>query len=1508
MSAQACPWLEDLDDDWVQPPEHINPASKSELTSADHDANSLRSSRSRIPRRSSGAFSNSSTTLNQQSSYNTDSLASTKRNRNPLGELSTSAGNAVHDASRSVSIASAGSVIRYDTVDRKSSPGKQQATLEWKRRLVHGEVGYGDQTDLFGANGLENIFAAPAKPSPRPDKPNSRTSKLFRMQDPLPSSPPPWPSTIDFTSQSTPAARDDPPPCNLDQVQEESQEEDATYEDIEAYAEDQDLPSQADESLQDDKLQSRQEPQEESEIVRPESSPYHLPIADKSSIRTAFLASANADHPGNRTISGQTDFSGEAFSPVFISKHTTLTGQIDYATMDSHTLKQLERVNQMHSKSDSSESNAGDESQTEVEPSQLNEVESQLLQDLLEDTLPSVPEVSLPDNLPTGTPPIATLGNFVNLKRGGLSAYGSFKDRPLSPSQSDTLRSRLSAVQQSHQTSELDGSVVHNPEKTCAQPVNSIKRPGTPDKYEPSLLSPPKPRSSASPLKLFGNYDTFTNNRLLRRLSQLEDVDQDVSQASVAESDKPEQASEDPFVENPSSPTLAHGSSTQRDQDHKQRAVSSLSSFGEGELDDHDFEADLSFPSGLNLDPADSMCEGSPPPGIAPPGSRTPFRFHVEESSPDASHTENLKRKLSKRSTAKSRASGQYSAFDRDVTPHDNDGDVSQWTEGKRPRSSPSKAPTPKRRRTLVALHGEMPGMGYGSEIDVKITRTEIEPYHSAEQDTYLGTTKRNLTRPRNPTPSQRSRDDIQAEVEDATLDFLSSSPRLEAIRENLDLSEIPTNALNAEQAKAVAAEVAAFTLNISKAESDGKRNRSITTQDFLDEAMHIMALIRAKGRPRSGLGSVEESDAEDVYGSHLRPEHIERSPSPLRVSRPPSREGGSTGWRPRSQMQQDPRIVSQLRKFQESDDIDLLETSIKSLHVEERGEHQFSDEAIIAEGLANIRINGPRPQPNHQRGESDTSRTGKSASPTKTHTSHPSVDSSAGGRTIGTSSTRKSDNVATLAPETVAHLIPEEVAGMTFDRDRQRWVRIKGSRRRSYDTPHPSSNITSDDDPFNEIPDLTVDEVKELTRIQGLYTRSQQSFFDQSQVTSKEDQEEETRVASAETVLTRPVTRDNPIAPPFASSSAHSKYSGFASSRTQVETRATSWSNEELAGMARSKQHQVQTASVPPAVSDIPEIADEESFTSEDESLPLDDSVTEELPLPAPKQRQYQPFVQSSPGSIYRPGGRQFSLRRQTLNRGFHGQDQSEMSFIAQLPDKRLMSLSVSVSAPPAKVAPKVSAPSQELIVPSSSPARLDATFYLSDLPEFTLHDVDPERSSEKLLAKRVAEPIPGDRFDMAVQSLVKTLTDVEPDEPYWEDIKQLSLRERNLGSVHNLEDFCTRLEDLDLSNNEIAHLDGAPNSIRRLNVRSNSLSSLTAWSHLMNLQYLDISNNSIDSLGGLCMLYHLRELKADNNQITSLDGVMGLDGLLNLSVRRNKLGSVDFEGCQMYVHSGAR
>lgn len=1504
MPGAVAPWLADLEEDWIEPTANAPSVHK---TSASHDANSLTSARSRIPRRSSGAYSSAS-----------GGGGSLQRRRQPLSQLSSSVGNSLRDGRESTkagstgsgSVASAGSVMHYDSVARpKSASPHKQETLEWKRRLVKGDVGYGDQTDLFGPSGLENIFQSPARPQTGKGESSPLPRRRFLEQNAMPSSPPPWPSSEgprkpadsgEMAAQEGGAQETD------SELQEASGQ--STWEDqsnlLSAYA-----------------RESEQSVLLEQSIADNDGSLYPSDSASTTEAAAPakpFANASNRAHHGHRKTSGQSDSLNEDFSPVYISKHTTVNGDIGYAALESHIVRQMQAMDlqspaPLHRK----HTQPTDESSLPLQNWQASEGS-------IENSIPSMPEVSLPENLPTGTPPITRLGSFVNVNRGGLSNYGSFKTRPLSPSQSEHLSlagtqkhtPRTIDAQQSIPSQHASAHTGSGSTTPPPAPTTPVVRPSSP------LLSPPKTRPSASPLKLFANYDTFTNNRLLRRMSQLEDAD--VTEASQ------EQGREYESHDN-NEAAMGHNPVDEVTtlSELRSRQPSKLSNFGEGELDERDFSADFSFSTGVDLRLQEPSSDGSPPPQAVPPGSRTPFRFHVEDLE-EREESSNLKRKLSKRSTLRSRISAEQSTppFDRSesvkrsetASPeaklrHFAEEEFDEYGEGKRPRSSPIKAPTPKRRRTLHALEMEEDIFTYSTVAYRKegsyqeIQHSESTQYYRRSSDNEASDVtmaRRDILRPRNPTPSQTRRQQVEQEVRRATAEFMSDPPRLDAIQEQLEHSDLGEEKFDLEkQAKAVASEVAAFTLKVSKAETEGERKRSITTQDFLDEAMHIMSMIRAKGRPASGLGSVEESDAENAYGEHLHPENASPSPSPLRLSRPPSREGRAAAWRPRSQNSQDPRVVSQLRRYQENDDINLVDTSLQSLHLQEEQlvhiEEQQDDNFGLASSV-NIRISGPQSERLHRRGESDASQPAQGDS-FKTNLS---VDSSSG-RTINTSSTRRSENVATLAPETVAHLIPEEVAGMTFDREKQTWVRVKSQKRRSETSPTPASNITSDDDPFGNIPDLTVDEVKEMHRISGLQealnARERDSIgisvHDQAADAGEYHVESETRTTSQETTITRPFTRDNAQAPPFASSSVPSRYSALASSEPQIETRATSWSNEELACM-QEMRHQCAFLQQPAAHPQMVQVEQGETTMQtfdEEESLNLDDSDVEELP--APKQ-DHSLYRQGFPGSssVYRGAARNVSLRRQTMERGYqsHVQDQSELSFIAELPDRRLMSLSLSVSRP--------SGQNHELAMPPSSPSRIGATLYLSDLPDFSMNQIDEARPSEQALAKRVAKhemETVDDRYAMAVRTLVKTLTDVESDEPYWEDLKTLQLRNRDLDSVHGLEDFCFRVEDLDVSKNMLTHLEGVPNSIRRLNARSNALSSLTAWGHLLNLQYMDISNNELDSLDGLAGLVHLRELKADDNEISNLAGVLGFDGLLKLSLKRNNVATVDFDGCEL-------
>jgi hypothetical protein len=202
-------------------------------------------------------------------------------------------------------------------------------------------------------------------------------------------------------------------------------------------------------------------------------------------------------------------------------------------------------------------------------------------------------------------------------------------------------------------------------------------------------------------------------------------------------------------------------------------------------------------------------------------------------------------------------------------------------------------------------------------------------------------------------------------------------------------------------------------------------------------------------------------------------------------------------------------------------------------------------------------------------------------------------------------------------------------------------------------------------------------------------------------------------------------------------------------------------------------------------------------------------------------------------------------------------------------------------------------------------TPCKGDVTFYLSELPEFTLNQIDERDVQGRVVSKRntVGPVFQGteDRFASGNHLLVKALQDVEPDEPYWEDVRKVDLHGKGLTSLHLLDVLCDRLEKLDVSHNALSQLNGAPHTTRCLSVRNNMLTGMTAWSHLFNLQYLDISHNQIESMEGLAGLVHLRELRADGNKIQNLDGIWELDGLLTLSLRSNELSEVDFDECEL-------
>ncbi|GAB7325842.1 hypothetical protein MBLNU13_g09917t1 [Cladosporium sp. NU13] len=381
--------------------------------------------------------------------------------------------------------------------------------------------------------------------------------------------------------------------------------------------------------------------------------------------------------------------------------------------------------------------------------------------------------------------------------------------------------------------------------------------------------------------------------------------------------------------------------------------------------------------------------------------------------------------------------------------------------------------------------------------------------------------------------------------------------------------------------------------------------------------------------------------------------------------------------------------------------------------------------------------------------------------------------------------STHRSDNMRTLAPQQVAHLIGGEMHGMTFDRTKNCWIRSKSFEHKQFLDPRDA--LSSDDDPFREISDLTVEK-------------------------------------SVQIRVTHP----------------------------SMELGATTVVHHEL---------------------DEPDSSfnDVGRDTEREQSLQESEYVNPKLPGEDTTLAHYDDVHESDPSEAT---------------------PTTEVSTSAPLPSQ------ITFPSPPNKTMPIDIA---RLQLSTMTPnANINNTFMLSDLPEFTVHEEDHERPSERALAIRLAGYAAAganDPYTVARTELVKAITDVHGRDIHWEDLTSLCLRDKSLKSLHNLDDHCARVEKLDVSSNALTQLDGIPSFVRQLNARSNQLVSLTSWAHLMHLQYLDISNNDLESLDGLGHLIHLRELRVDNNRIRKLDGVADLDGLITLSARGNVIREVNFE-----------
>ncbi|PLB47545.1 hypothetical protein P170DRAFT_385316 [Aspergillus steynii IBT 23096] len=1340
---------------------------------------------------------------------------------------------------RSVSNVSSQSVP-HDTVQVRPNKGKgKEGTPEWRRRLVQGDLQAGEQRDLFAPIGLESVFKPP---TPRTEKAEHETIPNMRQPDNL------W----DFS---------DPPERSYDrqggQPLSDVHNGNGTNNDG-SFVEQTNPQPRRPESR--DRANSQGSPQSSRNGT--------LEIKKGATLLNVDQNNTSQDDTQMRTASGLEDLRNEGITPITFSRTNTVDGNGTSEVIKS-ALKQvtnkLERLSM--APGERPDSRASDS--VLFNPKVINVMES-----LPDDDLLDVTSNSLPQDLSMGTLDYRGRGAFANLGRDQYLSDASFHKRRFSPPSFPSQRLSPfippnSRIRSSPPFFQKTHPVADPP--TLPRPSSAHVKHSTFDQFETdrSEVMP----SSGSPLKLFGTHDTFTNNRLLRRMSQFEETFGELSEEDepVSPSEEARRKGENRSFLNVKPDTLGDLSARRSERPRSRNAANlRVSRFGDGELDNFDFSDTSPYePKLLNHDVPD----------------------------PD-SHVSSRRRRYLRRNSGKtqgydsgtnmSNAAENVKPVTGSTTPPDMDDLQKQrvFSNGTEEASgiewapnTPAKDPTPKRRRTFLRSHSSRTQDDLGAEDrqnqqtdTLSLLQRSLMQHGVRDEDSGSLLRPRSSQRPRTPTPSQRS------------------STR----KRSFPNRDLPPGGLDGFEQEGSPADGAVPVVKVTGVKEEARKG-SITTQDFLNEATKIMDIIRSKGRTApGGLSSVEESENEDKDEN----ESYEDESTREEFSRPPSREGVDIR-KLREPQEPNPRILSHLKKFQEKDDLDFdVNASVMSLHLDD-GQDSSSPEHgdHTDENLGNPPTQGTD-QHEHERKLSEPTSVGEDDSLPELMTLNTQVSAkSLSARSVPTGSSQSSHAKGVLSSDLVSHLIPEQVNGLTYDRYKHLWVKEKPP-----PSPEKPKGEESEDDPFQDIPDLSVDELQEMMRMQSSLsperTKTPNAFEGstaQSPLSAK---------AASPKAAPRPQSKEGD--PSVNVSSIQSKLSQDTSSVPNSGTRATSWISDRPKSREISSEveHEIQLhegrLSKPPR--------------RQNNGNNQARVVTISFSSPLVSQIAYSD--DESPTKIRREMIAD-AAHESTRGENENARDNQEHDQSGQLFPKR----SISRIEESEEAANNLSLVRRDLGYPASTPAKQSAensmvrfrnnehdtsySFHLSPLPDFTIDQIDQSLQLEMSYVAQRTNPtslrqVHG-TFALATEELVKHITEVQPFEPYWEHVRRLVLRHKGLITLHKLSDFCPRLEDLDVASNKIGQLSGIPPTLRTLNIQHNCLSNLTAWGHLVNLQYLNVSGNDLESLDGFSSLIHLRELNANDNNIRNINGVFELNGLLSLKLRNNCLTAVDFEGSEL-------
>ncbi|CAD6506417.1 BgTH12-07343 [Blumeria graminis f. sp. triticale] len=1398
---------------------------------------------------------------------------------------------------------------QHNTVQHKiSSVNPRNKTPEWKQRIVDGKIAYGEQRDLFTKAGLENLFQASSHQNySKGVTGKNNTGKI-----------------IPSTSSSSPAYSVQEIRPNNNGCKDMLANENKVSQMWKQYSRQELSITKSDLKMSD------------KEVSEYGMEPIHATRINPNKMRDHKLISEKSNLGARRIFSGHSDSRNECLSQIHLSNWQEENGKNNFSACSS-PLEETQQKVIPHRESAPLEC----EKQTKNSDYTNNTIDRKMEEF----------QNAQPENFSTcfiSNEPFQK--QVQNISRATLNDTTLLTEESMQASTPKQLPKvyKFSGVEEEvleKKTSNIPKTPRKDLHKSTGEQLNGI---------------------SKSPLKIFGTHDTFTTHKLLSRLNQLEsgsDIRKPNEKTSFTTSrgacrDRLHLHVNESYQEETGDRTPSHLSISRK-----------LSNFGFGDLDACRFTREIYHKS--NDTNNSSKSKGS---------TNNCTKAHNESNKTypktldgrDCLDTKVGDKLVSVSSTEAYSYRGTQtlvncsSGFLESVpisprqeilnTPRKNNGD----TEGKRLPKTPLMDPEPKRRRTFHKIESSCEireGEGILHEHSREIQ--QIQLLHSKkrkdarhEDDQRVANSEvlaiRQVLKPKLPGPGKRNSQTSTQEAPQGNNTILSKDTAGDKkYQHNEDLtknrSRTPPSLSN-------------ISGSANERTHSELRKRSITSLDFIDEAHRLMVNLRAIARTRSVQNTTTISNSEYLHndtgisttedGYNYSYQDSTQDP----FSRPPSREGTALVSRPNCQ--QDPNILEHLHKYRDNCDSNAIFASLRSISKEDYpldADNQRIFPALLRQGNLTGSfehdLSNPKNLENHEILSHKCFPYKPSEVSAMIEDGFPSQRSNAssGKSTVFSEQTgcsRGSDSCRVIAPKSVCHLIPTEVAGMKFDQKKNTWFRKNDGRSENSNLDHKFSEEI-EDDPLRDISDLSVDVNEELRSI-NIITKPPEITPEEGKVKSEEKLyrtkslnelklsnchemapqistksrllSKTSRVSGRfhNTALNLPNQESREASTHIVQSNSSKNLSIFTSPMPNTNLRRERTTEIEKDRYTHDSHQQTGTPIRRNITISFSSPIESHTTTKKERDLTTKNKHENRTPTQQFDNRTKPSPIKSVLNENSNCYGSYTSIENSARNvsRRFQEKNHERLKYqISRIDeqdediysaDKESKQKSISIFVANAAPSNQLS----EVFHITPRPSREIGTLTLTPLSDFTVHHANESFGLDvSYIAQARNFKISGGKrtLSLSIKELVEKLTEVEPYEPFWEDLKHMNLRNKRLTTVHKLDEFCEKLEELDASCNRLNHLNGIPRTVRKLHIAENCISDMTAWGHLTNLQYVDVSNNELKSLSSLKSLVHLRGIRADKNKISDLKGVSELDGLLNLRLRDNNLRSLDFQNTKL-------